>query len=215
MIKTLAKSLDSRQYEHHVMLESVVRQVVRRFRRKGCFFVEPQDLHQEGYRIALAALMNPKRDHERPAENYVYMAVCRELGNYVSKQLAVPSIMGHWHEARDMQYRDDLEEQVLVSPWLNPEERVIDKEMLSHQMRIRILLRRLLMHLLSESDQEIVNRLYGFDGVTPAGKPALAARQLGLPVKQVYKATVNLRRAVGSLEVYRLVRDVQKRMGEL
>lgn len=189
-------------------LQAIVDQVARGFVRKGySAHVDLDDICQEGMRIALAAAL--KTDPKMNPEGYVYTAVSRELGNYISKQVAVPSIHGNWTEARFHQVRcgvgDEEGGHDLPDEQPTPEARTLDFEREHRMSRWKIELRRkLLSKFKVEEELSIVERLYGLDGFPSAETPARVAEQLGCNVRKVYRVTQKIAKLAGDLEVYQL-----------
>jgi hypothetical protein len=189
-------------------IHAIVRGAVNHLTRRGVP-AEREDLQQEGLRIAYQtlarlSLRTRTKGRDNPA-GYTYIAVRRELGNYISRNLAVPSIGCAWALARTVQDRDPVsvvESLPDASP--SPEEALLHKERVRHRDRDRIALRRALDRLLDADDRRIVDCLFGLDGL-PDQRPRHVARILGIDVRAVYRArNVLVARAAACGTLHRL-----------
>lgn len=194
-------------------VEAVVAGVVKRFKRKRApaDFV---DLHQEGIRIALSTL--DKYGERAWDKGYLHCAVRRELGNYLSKQVAVCTIKDNWTMARTIvgtsldAHRggdDEGPPLQLVDKGPQPDDGLMHRAGARQASRWRIDFRRALDRVLFPFDdvqREIIEELYGLGG-TPSKLSGTIARERDIPVRDIYRLADKFKRRLhGDIEFYML-----------
>jgi RNA polymerase sigma factor (sigma-70 family) len=177
--------------EQHLAIETAVTAVARRFKRLGAP-VDPEEATQVGWRAALEALLNfdPKRGK---LGGLLYTAVIRNVGDEMSRVLAVPSIGQHRELARELQTRVEIDD-VVVNALVDettPEDLAIENQQARNLVSWRIRVRREVERVtakFSAAEREIVEALV--DG----GKSREIAATLGVEPKQVYRVRAKLDR---------------------
>jgi hypothetical protein len=170
-------------------------------------------LQQEGIRICLSALTTWREDHGTPLENYLAVAVKRELGNYLSKTIAVVSVHGDWEKARDLQVRVDPSTVYMASDAPTPDEVMEVRQQADQLSAWRGKFRAVLADIfsgLSEQEWEVALRLYGLDGYEEH-KPREVAAVLGVPVNKIYRMRERMKNAISySPELWALTHQLKE-----
>lgn len=172
-----------------------------------------EELFQEGMAIALAT----ERRYPDKAQNgaYVYRAVVKSLGNWVSANLAVVHVpRDRCDLARQYQYRDDVAVLEGLPAPDSPEEDLLENEerALLHRWRVdlREYIEDRIFPRLSEQQRELVIRFYGWRGLAPQ-RPAHIADELGVEATAVYAARERLERILrDDLEFFSFRQQLQE-----
>lgn len=150
----------------------------------------PEDLYQQGMMIALET----EQRYPDAAQNggYVYTAVLRRLGNYVSASISSVSIGSRWELGREFQAHA-LPEVVYEQPSTTGtvEEQAVELEddlhLLGWRYEVKRYLEEEIQPMFSEDDWNLIVRSYGLDGL-PESKPRHLAEELGIDVRSIYRA---------------------------
>lgn len=195
-------------------IEPAVKQAARWFDRlRRVHGIEMQELEQQARLIALRTVQAEPDKSVNPA--YLFSAVRRSLGNYLSQQIAVVSIKGNWAAARTVSRRVPITvtrqgegesgEEVLVSRQPGPEAPVFAQVDRRQHCRWRIDFHRALersLRGLDDLEREIVELRFGLEGRT-----ALSCAKI---VEELYRQgfDVDVRFVYTTLErVIRRLRD--------
>lgn len=189
-------------------IDQTVRKAVSYFGRHRIYNVNSDDLHQQARLIALKTL---KAQPEKAKNGgYLFNAIRRSLGNYISTEISLVSIHGNWEAGRQFNSScaavSGLDSHVprQLHAGAEQEETAIERETDKLQARWRIDFRRALdkaLRGLSDEDAYIVERKFGLDGLPESTDRALAA-ELGIPVGKIYRTWEKaLRRLRNSLEM--------------
>lgn len=198
----------------------VVRQAAAKFRSFG---LSTEDLQQEGHRAALEALAHFDAERGTPLGAYLYKAIKRQLGNYVSQEISVVSLHGNWKVGRESQTRIDIapeadEGTATVLPVFvdrtTPERLLARKERMLRRQRWRMrFYRRLdaLLAPLSEEERAIIRLRFGLEGTGEGIPDREVAATLGVPVRQVYRVLARFKhRARDQHTLFRLYREIEE-----
>ena len=178
-------------------LQDIVKSAVSNLLRKRAPGTR-EEMMQEGMAVALETARRYPKQSENGA--YVYRAVIRRLGNFVSHELAAVSIAGRWAQARDYQKRveiDSVPAREVGVEYRTPEHDLLDREEAQTLRRWRFRLREYLndraLPRLDDLQQTIVLQFYGLDGLPPRD-PRIIAADLHCDVVDVYQARERLER---------------------
>lgn len=156
----------------------------------------PEDLYQQGMLVALET----EQRYPEASQNggYVYTAVLRRLGNYVSANLSSVSIGSRWELGREFQAHS-LPEVVYEQPSTaeTVEEQAVsledDLRLLGWRYEVKRYLEEEVQPMFSEDDWSLIVRTYGLDGL-PESKPRHLAEDLGIDVRSIYRAIYKFER---------------------
>jgi hypothetical protein len=167
-------------------IEHAVKQAVRWFRRSWTNNIDIQELEQQARLIALSTVKAEPEKSRNPA--YLFTAVRRSLGNYLSQQIAIVSIKGNWAMAREFTKSVPLTKQSpdgesearsderFASSTPGPEAVLLCKEERHSRTRWRIAFHRAIddaLRGLSEIERDIIERRFGLEG-----RPAETCKQI-------------------------------------
>lgn len=163
--------------------------------------VARDDLMQEGMAVALDTQRRYPDKADKP--EYVYGAVTKSLGNFVSAQMCVASVPRSMldgskgrNKGKDIQ-RVPMEALEGMAAPSNPEDDLLDAQeqqlMRQWRMDLREYVEDNILPKLSDQKRDIIERLYGWRGLAPQ-RHAHIADDLGCPVEAVYHARHTLLR---------------------
>lgn len=204
-----------------------VQQAVRWWTRRGYLrFMEEEDLFQQAELVAAETTSDEPEKVLNPA--YLFTALRRQLGTYISRTVSVVSIKGNWKAGMENRYRwplhtqansgaapssqelkdDRLQKlQARLATGATPEEALATAQV--HRLREQLgqsfhaELQRLLEDM-EPRDLEVVRLKFGLGGGEPLKSDAIA-RLLGVSNKEVYRSWERvLRRLRSSLKIYQL-----------
>lgn len=187
--------------------EQLVDWVIHGLRRKGAPISDLEDLKQQG----LAVAAQTRARYEAASEpGYLYSALRKALGNYISKNLTLLSIGSNHKVARTVQHRAAVEVVENKPDFRTPESVFLGLERGRLLARWRIDFRRTVdRHLarFSPDDQALVERLFGLDGLPP-----ISPRQSG-DARRAYRLKRILIRSIQDDANFRVLQRKRTRIG--
>lgn len=192
-------------------VEAAVKQAVNWFRRKfslGSDAIDREELLQQGWAVALAALQNydPAKG---PLGGYLYTAIRRQLGNHITKAGSPVSIYGDWLACRNIQSASIDEAVKLASGAPNPEQAQLAQERLVAaalwQAKFDAAVESTLS-IATPQAREAFCRQYGINGYAEQ-PPREIAKAMDLPVRSVYSMLARTNKAAfNSMSLYQVNR---------
>lgn len=152
---------------------------------------DSEDLRQHGHMVALDAM---QRYPDRACEpGYLYTVVLRQMGQYLSKNLAAVSMGAAFDRARQYQYRVPIDKLAEVLQGEAPDFVELERSERLRRWRgdVRAYLEDRVFPQLPEGAQPIVERLFGLNGHAPM-RSSRVAGELGIDVRTVYRTRVRL-----------------------
>jgi DNA-directed RNA polymerase specialized sigma24 family protein len=186
----------------------VMRDVIKNAQRKY-YNVDAEDLQQEAWRIALSTW-----DKGIKAPGYTYVAVSRELGNFVARTICPYSIHDNWEAARGIKHAVDLD---AAEGWLDdegstPEVAALNVERTQALRDARRKFHRLLDNALEQVPEQAraVVREHTLADVYN-GASQERAEQLGVTTRQFYRMCSQVKEALRSdVELWNLYEELNE-----
>lgn len=196
------------------VIEAAIKQAVNWFKRRfSPSSIDPDELIQQGWSVALAALQNYQPD-KGPLGGYLFTAVRRQLGNHITQAGCPVSIHGDWENRRGQFKAASIEAAIeLATPEPNPEQSQLAQDRLIAaalwQSRFDAAIDSMLVQV-GPIVGEAFCRRYGINYYT-VGTAREIALAMGIPVRRVYAMLAKAHRlAFTNMALYQVNRTLKE-----